>query len=92
MELTTTNVLLVWIEEKRAGWVERGVDILEDEGHVVFSDYLPDSKLVFIGKTEHCKERPPVEENFVPIIVTDEMGVEHCQILIENVVEQVAGR
>lgn len=100
MELSTTQALAFWIEGKRAGWVERGVGVLEWQGATVMGRYddgkILGYKSVFVGKNEDCAKAYeigfPDPEKFLPIDVTDEMGVEHCQILIENAVEQVAGR
>lgn len=98
MEPTTS--LVHWIDERRSAWNDRGIDIFERDGMVLWPLYnrisgqKTGAYTVLIGKTEHCaaSNEQLDYENFVQLVVTEDMGLEHCQILIENAVEQVAGR
>lgn len=89
--------LAVWIEGERPKWIERGVDVLCRDGVTIFPFYGEDGKIktdpmVFVGTVESCETAFPRYEDFVPLIVLGDMSVEHAKVLIENAVEQVAGR
>lgn len=76
MELTTLNVLAVWIEEQRPFLRRRGIEIRDDGNFVTVSSG---------GLWRHGVRTKSVEVN-------PDMGIDHCKVLIENAVEQVAGR
>ena len=95
----TTNPLAelsVWLEEMRHAWAERGVNVLEREAKTIWPWLGTDGKStnprVFIGSVEACGRDVLVESEFIALIVLGEISVEHSKILIENAVDQVAGR
>lgn len=89
--------LALWIEQERAGWNLRGVDVLENQGvtvHPVFDHEMNvrDYKAVYVGSVDACKRWPPREEDFVKVDIDAEMSYVHAMVLIETAVEGVAGR
>lgn len=89
--------LSVWIETERQNWQKRGVDVLEHEGRTIFAVTGTDGNAaetawVFVGSVEACNRQSLTASEFVKLIVLGDMSVEHSKILIENAVEQVAGR
>jgi hypothetical protein len=97
--MNAVDELTTWLSEQRAGWVARGVDILEYEGKTLFGwpeldRNMKGERSVFVGTEEACllPAKNWREEDFIRLIVLGEISVEHSKILIENAVEQVAGR
>lgn len=89
--------LCIWMEIKSDEWKEKGVCLLDVSGHTLFSILMPSGQLdsglyAFVGSTEARKKVPIQEDDWIKIVVTRDMGLEHAQILIENAVEQVASR
>ena len=87
--------LSVWLEEMRPVWAERGVGVFEKDGATIHHRMQPDGSVrdawVFVGSLVDCA-LPTDYEDFVALIVLGEISVEHSKVLIENAVEQVAGR
>jgi hypothetical protein len=96
--ISNMGQLSIWIEQERPKWLVRGVDMLEDNGQTLFAWLGVDGKWkdevhVHIGTVESCVRLRRVESEFVHLIVLGGgMSVEHAQLLIENAVDQVAGR
>lgn len=91
VELTTLGILAVWIEEQRAEWRERGVRIWEQDGATIMAiENTPVVALLKESDYEWHLEHPNESLTFLSIIVGPDMGIEHCKVLIENAVEQVA--
>lgn len=84
--------LSLWMESRRGSWKARGVDVLDHGGQTIFSSTVTREGKLFIGTIESCGRPLLVEAEFIPLIVLGDMSVEHSKILIENAVEQVAGR
>ena len=97
MKSNVIAYLGVWIEHERPGWVASGVDVFELYGQTIWPVRLPSGDLageceIFIGTVESCQRPIPVESEFVKVRVLEDMPVEQSKVLIENAVEQVAGR
>lgn len=100
VELTTWNVLVVWIEEQKDGWAERKAFLLESpDGQFCWPMVGSDGKLNGTMKLFFAPDRemvwPPDEdhtEDYLPLLISPDIGIDHCKVLIENAVEQVAGR
>lgn len=95
--MTAAGGLAIWIETKLPGWNERGVDLVESFGAVLFHWMDTSGKLdgtfhVFVGTPSTVKMFPLKRPDFVEVIIDPSMSFEHSKVLIENAVEEVAGR
>ena len=89
--------LALWIDDHRPEWRAKGVDVLERAGMTLFPwrqaiGELDGTRRVFVGTIEACELVSPDLDQFVQIIVGPDMSGNHAALLIENAVEQVAGR
>lgn len=89
--------LTIWLEENRLAWRDRGADVLQHDGRTIFAVTDPNGNLtgecwVFVGPAAECDRWPPVEAEFVKLIVLGEISVEHSKILIEDAVGCVTQR
>lgn len=99
MELTTLGILAVWIEEQKPSWSERKVFLLENpDGKFCWPllgsvGKLSGTVALFFTEQPKWVWPPQADERlYVRIDVSFDMGIDHCKVLIENAVEQVAGR